>query len=114
MNFKKYLFILIIGISTLAINSCGSSVPLTDDQLIYVGHWEAPGDISISIAADGGADFKLSNTSVTGGNITFADNSFKIGLFGIENDFSIDKAPYEEEGVTYMVAGGVKYKKNEY
>jgi len=94
--------------------SCGSSEPLSQEQLVYAGVWEAPGDIMIKISADGGGDFKFSNTSVSGGSVTFTEDGFVIGLFGIEKTFEIEQAPFEEDGNTYMLVSGIKYRKAEY
>ena len=114
MNLKKYLIVLLLSIGSVIMISCESSVPLNEEQLVYAGVWEAPGDIMIKISADGGGDFKLSNTSVSGGNTTFTADGFVIGLFGIENTFVIEKEPFEEEGKTYMLVSGIKYRKAEY
>lgn len=113
MKLKNYILILFLGITSTIMVSCGGSsrMPLTEDQLVYAGVWEAPGDLMIRISADGGGDFKFSGSNVTGGTATFTETGFKIGLFGIEKDFTINEVPFDEEGNTYMVVEGIKFTK---
>ncbi len=114
MKFSKYLAILIIALTSTLMVSCGKKTPLNEKQLVYAGTWTAPGNIMIKIAADGGGDFKMSNTSVSGGSVEFSDTTeaFKIGLFGIEKNFIVNKNPYSDEGNTVMVVNGITFTKN--
>ena len=96
--------------------SCGGieRQPLNESQLMYSGTWVAPGDISFTISADGGGSFDFSNSKVTGGNVMFNDSGFKIGLFGIEKNFIINKGPYDDDGELKMIVNGIKFKKEKY
>ena len=115
MKLKSFFVILFLAITTTTMVSCGSKEPLNEDQLIFAGTWTAPGDLMIKISADGGGDYEISGSNVTGGNTTFTQNldTFKIGLFGIEETFAIDAAPYTEGETTLMKVNGVTYTKAE-
>lgn len=75
----------------------------------YVGFWKGSDDTSITIRADGGADYKSSNTSVSGGSVTIDETAktLKVTFASIGPSFTIDKAP---EG-NQMTLSGVVYKK---
>ena len=112
MKFRNLIAVLFLAITLSMMVSCGEpKVPLTEDQIVYAGVWEAPGDLMIKISADGGGDFKLSNTNVSGGNVVFNDTGFVIGLFGIEENFNVEQAPEEVDGVTSMVVNGITFTK---
>jgi len=114
MKLKNFFVILFLAITTMVMVSCGSKEPLSEDQLIYAGTWTAPGDLMIKISADGGGDYTMSGSNVSGGSVTFTQNidTFKIGLFGIEEAFAIDAAPYTEGENTFMTVNGVTYTKS--
>ncbi len=110
---KNYVLILFVSLILLSCNG-GKRTPLKESQLKYSGTWIAPGDISFTISADGGGSFKFSNSSVTGGNVMFNDSGFKIGLFGIEKIFIINKEPFDDNGELNMIINGIKFKKIKY
>ena len=114
MKIKNLIAVLFLAITLSMMVSCGEpKVPLTDEQIVYAGTWQAPGDLMIKISADGGGDFKLSSSNVTGGNIVFNDTSFVIGIFGIEENFVINQEPTETDGITSMVVNGITFTKAE-
>jgi hypothetical protein len=114
MKFRNLIAVLFLAITLSMMTSCGEPrVPLTDDQIVYAGIWEAPGDLMIKISADGGGDFKLSSSNVSGGDIVFNENGFVIGFFGIEENFVIEQEPTEMDGLTTMVVNGIKFTKAE-
>jgi len=108
---KKILAIALIALVTV-FTSCGSKTPLTEDQKEYAGKWVANDGTWIQIYNNGGGDFKMSNSNVSGGSTVITDNTITIGLFGLESTFEIDEAPYSEDGEWYMELDGNLYIKD--
>lgn len=98
---KKIITLVIIGI-TLFLISCVNKTPLTEEQKEYAGKWETNDGTWVQIFNNGGANFEQSNSSVTGGAVTFKEHVIEIGLMGITNEYAIETEPYEEDGVWKM------------
>ena len=107
---RNILIIALVAVAAV-FTSCGSKTPLTDSQKIYAGKWVANDGTWLQIYNNGGGDFKQSNSNVTGGSATITDNTITIGLFGINSEYSIDKVPFEENGVWLMELDGNTYQK---
>lgn len=96
-------FVVLLGLA------CGSSTP---PPPAYVGAWTGADGTTITIRADGGADYKSGNSNVTGGSVTIDDaaKTLKVSLAGLGPTFKIDKAPEGNQmtldGVLYKKAGG--------
>ncbi|MBK7705285.1 MAG: hypothetical protein IPJ30_05760 [Acidobacteria bacterium] len=84
----------------------GSSKPAPSE---YVGFWTGADGTTITIRADGGADYKSSNTSISGGGLEIdeAGKTLKITFASLGPSFTIDKAPDGNQ----MTLSGVVYKK---
>lgn len=98
---KKIITLLVFSLALL-FTSCVEKIPLTEDQLVYAGKWVTNDGTWLQIFNNGGANFEQSNSSVTGGAVTFKEGVIEIGLMGIANEYTIDKAPYQEYGVWEM------------
>lgn len=105
----------------LALQACCGNcnmekVPVPEERADFIGHWEAAEGDTIDIMADGSANFKTvdgsASKSVSGGGVTFKGDLMTIGLMGLENTWTIDKAPYQEDGATLMVLSGETFSKD--
>ncbi len=100
---------LALGILLVVGLGCGGSTPAPP---AYVGFWQGDDGSTITIRADGGADYKSGGTSVTGGGVTVDEGAktLKISMAGLGPSFTIDKAPEGGKmtlsGVVYRKAGG--------
>lgn len=100
---------LVLGILLAVGLGCGSGTP---PPAAYVGFWQGDDGSTVTIRADGGADYKSGGTSVTGGGVAVDEGSktLKISLAGMGPSFTIDKAPEGGKmtlsGVVYRKAGG--------
>jgi len=105
---KLTLFIAIGALIAFGL-ACGASKPAPPE---YVGLWTGDGGATITIRADGGADYKSGGTSVTGGSLTIDDagKTLKITLASMGPTYTIDKAPSGGQmtlsGVIFRKAGG--------
>ena len=108
---KKVLVIALIALVTV-FTSCGSKTPLTEDQKEYAGKWFASDGTWLQIYNNGGGDFKMSSSNVTGGSTVITDNTITIGLLGLDTEFEIDESPYELDGAWYMELDGNLYIKD--
>ena len=72
---------LALGILLIVGLGCGSSTPAPP---AYVGFWQGEDGSTITIRADGGADYKSGGTSVTGGGVTVDEGAktLKISMAG--------------------------------
>lgn len=98
---------MISGILIAAALGCGGSAkPAPPD---YVGSWTGDDQSTLTIRADGSADFKSGNTSVSGGtaDIDEAAKTLKITFMRIGPSFTIDKPPLGGR----MTLSGVLYSK---
>ena len=95
------LAILVVGLA------CGSNTP---PPAQYVGVWTSGDGTLITIRADGSADYKSSNSSVSGGGavIDEAAKTLKISMASLGPTFKIDKAPAGNE----MTLDGIVFKKS--
>ncbi|MEQ1603820.1 MAG: hypothetical protein ABL999_03040 [Pyrinomonadaceae bacterium] len=95
------IFVLIVGLA------CGKSTPPPPQ---YVGVWKAADGTLITIRADGGADYKSGNYSVSGGSavIDEAAKTLKISLASLGPTFKIDKPPTGSE----MTLDGILFRKD--
>lgn len=103
----------IILIALLAVGiACGGGSKSTDEKQAgpaFVGAWAAADGSTITIRLDGGADYKIGGSSVSGGTalVSEKDNTLRIALLGMGSPMKIDKAPANGE----MTIDGVVYKK---
>lgn len=99
-------FALAIGALMLVALGCGSNTPAPP---AYVGVWSSGDGTTITIRSDGSADYKSSNSSVSGGGavIDEAAKTLKISLAGLGPTFKIDKAPDGNQ----MTLDGIVFKK---
>lgn len=105
---KKIITLILITVS-LILSSCIEKKPLTDEQKVYAGKWVTNDGTWFQIFNNGGGNFEQSNSNVTGGAITFQQNSFEIGLMGITSKYTVQKEPYEENGVWKMKLNNTIY-----
>ncbi|MEL6179816.1 MAG: hypothetical protein AAFS10_12730 [Myxococcota bacterium] len=106
---------MVVGLSGCCGGECGiEKTPLTDKQKKYEGHWEGEDGATIDIWADGSGSFRTGgsmNKSVTGGSVTIKGKSLTIGLFGIEESWTIDASPKAKEGKTVMTLSGTVFER---
>ncbi|MEP6945964.1 MAG: hypothetical protein ABJA02_08615 [Acidobacteriota bacterium] len=97
--------VITFGILTFAGLACGGSGKPAPPE--YVGTWTGNDQSTMTIRADGGADYKSANTSVNGGSAVFDDaaKTLKISFMRIGPSFTIDKAPSGNQ----MTLSGVIY-----
>ena len=88
--------------------ACGSNTTAVPPPQ-YVGVWTSGDATTITIRSDGSADYKSSNSSVSGGGavIDEAAKTLKISLAGMGPTFKIDKPPTTTE----MTLDGIVFKK---
>ncbi len=109
---KKHFFIACLF--TLLLSSCVDKTPLTKEQEVYVGHWQAMDGTYFEIFLDGTGNVKKASKSITGGAVNFRESGFEIGLFGISESYNVTEGPVEKEGYWMMVANGNEYRKKAY
>ena len=99
--------VIVAGVFLLLSIACGGSGTPPPSQ--YVGFWTGADGTTITIRSDGTADYKSSNTTVTGGGIIVdeAAKTLKITFASIGPSFTIDKSPDANQ----MTLSGVVYKK---
>ncbi len=109
-----------LGLAVLALQGCCGNcgiekTPVPEKRADFVGSWEGDEGTSLTITADGSGSFEqksgAASKSVSGGAVTFQGDTMKIGLFGIEETFTIDKAPYDKDGKTMMKLSGESFEK---
>ncbi len=101
--------LVILGVIGLACGGSGKPAPAE-----YVGAWTGADGTTMTIRADGGADYKSGNgnSTVSGGSFVMNEDgkSFKIAFAGMGPSFRIDKAPsggqMTLDGVVYKSSGG--------
>jgi hypothetical protein len=110
---KKHCLIglFILFILVLAFSACSKKIPLPQDKLNYSGVWISETLDTLVIRADGSADCKVSNTSVSGGVIKFEGTTLIIEQFGIGPKMKIIKAPTQVENIWEMTLDGIKFVK---
>lgn len=95
--------------------ACGGSAKSEDEKQAgpeFVGAWAAADGSTITIRADGSADYKIGGSSVSGGKalVSEKDKTLRVSLLGMGSPMKIDKAPANNEmtidGVVYKKAGG--------
>ena len=91
--------------------SCGSKTPLTGDQKAYAGNWTSTEGDWLKIKESGSADLKKGGTKVTNGSVTITETMLTVTMLGIDTEYTVDEAPYEEEGEWYMELDGDLYYK---
>ena len=96
---------------SLALGACGKKEPLAAAQQPYAGRWEAADGTFVQIYMDGGGDFKMSNSNVTGGSAKIDGSTLHIGLGPIGKDFKIDQAPTQSGSAWTMKLDGIVYTK---
>lgn len=103
-----------LGLTALGLGAsgCAKKVPLTEAQKPYAGKWTAADGTFVHIYLDGGGDFKMSSSNVSGGNAKIEGSTLTIGLGPIDKAFKIDEAPKEAGGKWTMKLDGVTYTKN--
>ncbi len=109
------LNIIIVTLALLAIGlACGGSAPKAEDEKQagpeFVGAWTAKDGSFITIRPNGGADYKIGGTSVSGGSalVSEKEKTLRIALLGMGSPMKIDKAPANGE----MTIDGIVYKKD--
>lgn len=111
MRKHKNVISLVIALTSLLLIglACGSSKPAPP---AYVGFWTGDDGSTITIRADGGADYRSGGTKVTGGSAVIDESAktLKISLASLGPSFTIDKAPSGNQmtlsGVIYRKTGG--------
>ena len=92
--------------------ACGGGSKAADEKQAgpeFVGAWTAKDGSSITIRPDGGADYKIGGSSVTGGTamVSEKEKTLRISMMGMGSPMKIDKAPENGE----MTIDGLVYKK---
>lgn len=103
--------LLIIGVACRGLAGGGPTKPAPAD---YVGFWTGADGTTMTIRADGGADYKSGNgnSTVSGGSFEMSEDgkSFKIAFASLGPSFKIDKAPSGGEmtldGIVFKRSGG--------
>lgn len=85
---------------------------MSGENKAYAGKWVAADGTFVHIYLNGGGDFKLSNSNVTGGSATFTDSTLTIGFGPIKKEFSIDQPPTESDKGMTIVLDGIEYVKS--
>jgi len=91
--------------------ACGGGAKAADEKQAgseFVGTWTAKDGSFITIRSDGGADYKIGGTSVTGGTamVSEKEKTLRVSLLGMGSPMKIDKAPANGE----MTIDGIVYK----
>lgn len=115
---KRNIFSMFIAVAALMIVglACGGGADKAADEKQagpeFVGVWVAADGSTITIRADGGGDYKIGGTSVTGGSALVSESkkTLRIAMLGMGSPMKIDKAPANGEmtidGVVYKRSGG--------
>lgn len=114
---KKNLITLTVAIASLlfvGLACGGASTPTKPAPPEYVGAWTGADGATMTIRADGGADYKSGNGSMTvsGGGFEMSEDgkSFKLAFMGMGPSFRIDKAPSGDQmtldGIVFKRSGG--------
>ena len=101
--------ILLAALFAASLSMCVSKTPLGDAQKDYAGQWVAVDGTSVTIYLDGGGDFKASNTSITGGKATVADDTLTISMGPLKKEMRITAKPREARGTWTMGLDKVIY-----
>ncbi|OGI39592.1 MAG: hypothetical protein A2140_06770 [Candidatus Muproteobacteria bacterium RBG_16_62_13] len=80
--------------AALLLTACVEKTPLTSEQMPCAGYWVGQDGRVVHIWANGGGDFKVQGKKVTGGRAEITGDRLKIGLWFIEQEWRITKAPY--------------------
>lgn len=101
-----YSLALVAGALLLVVLGCSKSTPPPSE---YVGAWTGDDGTTMTIRANGSADYKSGNASVDNGGIVVdaAAKTLKITFAGIGPTFTIDKPPTGGQ----MTLSGVVFKK---
>jgi hypothetical protein len=99
--------LLIFGVLFLMGFACGGSN--TPPPAAYVGDWTGADGTTMSLRADGSANYKSANASVDSGGVTIDEGAktLKITFAGLGPTFTIDKPPSGDQ----MTLSGVVYRK---
>lgn len=111
---KGILFVMAAVMVGMMFVSCAKATPLTEAHKSYAGKWVTDDGTYVQIYLNGKASLKTANTSVSGGNVVFAegDKSFKIELMGIGTTYQIGEAPHPNaDGKMQMRLNGNVYTK---
>ncbi len=109
------MFIAIAALMVVGLACSGGADKAADEKQAgpeFVGAWAAADGSTITIRSDGGGDYKIGGTSVTGGSavVSESNKTLRITMLGMGSPMKIDKAPANGEmtidGVVYKKAGG--------
>lgn len=89
--------------------ACGPKTPLPDSQKEFAGRWVAADGTWVHIYLDGSGSVKTANTEITGGQVTIAGGTLKIGLFGIEKTFAVTRPPEQVDGRWILLLDNIEY-----
>ena len=114
MNISKNRLNILIAMFALLVAgmACGGGAPKAEDEKQagpeFVGAWKANDGSFITIRSDGGADYKIGGTSVTGGKalVSEKEKTLRVALLGMGSPMKINKAPANGE----MTIDGIVYK----
>lgn len=92
--------------------ACGGGNTASDEKQAgpeFVGTWTSKDGSFITIRSDGGSDYKIGGSSVSGGSakVSEKEKTLRIALLGMGSPMKIDKAPQNGE----MTIDGIVYKK---
>lgn len=109
------MFISIAALMVVGLACSGGGDKAADEKQAgpeFVGAWAAADGSTITIRSDGGGDYKIGGTSVTGGSavVSESNKTLRITMLGMGSPMKIDKAPANGEmtidGVVYKRVGG--------
>jgi len=103
---SSFSLVLALGALLVVGLACGSNTPA---PAAYVGFWTGEDGSTVTIRADGSADYKSGGTSISGGGAVIDESAktLKITFASLGPTFTIDKVPDGGK----MTLSGVVYKK---
>ena len=104
----KKLITSILITTVILLSSCGGE-PLTEEQEVFAGYWEAEDGYWLQIYLDGGGDFEMPSTTVNGGTTIITDSTLAITVIGLGATFSLDAPPKLVDNRWVMQLDGVYY-----
>ena len=103
-----FTLVAVFGILLIVGLACGGNKPAPAK---YVGFWTGTDGTTITIRADGSADYKSGNSSISGGGVVIDESAktMKITFASLGPTFKIDKEPDNDQ----MTLDGIVFKRSD-